>query len=319
VWIAGIGDTSAYIIDIDTEGGIQSPRGRGYLNIGRGVITASNEDDTFYSGGVSQIQKNADIKVWAGFDDLNVPIFSGVVQSVEPAPENDSLTLTCTDYMGLFREPRVDGSQGTNNTIKKILEDFCSQISVSDNMPSTDEATETLNQPTFEPQIMLSAVEECCDGVFSVGLFDETGTLQFYEREYRNHADWTFDDNNVLEDGVKLLVPSEIINNVAVEYRENYIACYKDQASIDSYSEHARSLRLLILNSTEVASKTTGSTTEEVNYDFEGFQFTSAAGVANIDCIAVWMRKDGAAGPITLRWRCRTYNVKHLQRQRRIA
>ena len=300
VWIAGIDDPSPYIIDIDTETQIQSARGRGYLNIGYGILRASNEDDTFYSGGKSQLEANAAIKIWAGFDSLNVPIFSGVVLAVEPAQANDIVILRCMGYMGLFRELRVDGSQGTNNTIKLILENFCSQIGVVDDIPSTDETAETLSQPTFEPQTMLAAVEECCDCLFSIGIFDEDGTFQLYEREYSNYVDWVFTDDNVLSEGVTVLAPTEIINRVEVEYRENFLAVYKDQGSIDSYHERNRRLRRLLLNSTEVASKTTGSTLEEINHDYEGFQFTSAAGVANIDCIAVWMYGISAAGPMTL-------------------
>jgi hypothetical protein len=76
----------------------------------------NNEDGYFYSNGTSKVGKNARMKVWAGMGNLNIPIFTGVVYNVEPAGLTDVVALNCMDYMGLFQEMLIQGSQDPNNT-----------------------------------------------------------------------------------------------------------------------------------------------------------------------------------------------------------
>ncbi len=304
VWISGLGDLTDYVKEIDTETAIESARGRGRLNVGTAIITASNTSNLFYSGGVSsvsRIQKNARMKIWAGFGDLNIPIFTGVVLDARPLLDSNLVELFCVDYMGLLRDLRVDGHQGSNNTIKLIAESFASDAGASSNIPSNDETNEVLTRPTFESQKTISALEELMDAIFSVALFDENGSMQVYEREFANPTDFVFTNDNILEEGATDLAPREIINRVEVEYREDFLSKNYDQQSIDQYRERKRKIRVPFLNYILVSEQTTGTTEEILDNDLEGFKFTSAADAANIDTIAVKLKQDSGSGSVSIR------------------
>lgn len=299
VWIEGLGDPTEYVMEIDSEVALEFPQGRGHLNIGRAILTVSNKDGYFYSDGKSKVKKNARMKAWAGFDDLNIPIFTGIVHSVKPIGTTDVVVLNCMDYMGLFQEVLIKGSQDPNNTAKLLMEHFCNQVNIPvPNIVSTDETTSIYTQPAFEEQSIIMALEEVCNSIFYLAYFDEDGNLKATEREHSTLVGWIFRDNNVID--CENLSDTEIINDIIIEYKENFLSKYEDQASVDTYGRNARSDRTLLLNSTLVSDKTTGSTVEELDHDMEAFKFTSAGDAAIIDCLHVKMKKDGAHGSFAI-------------------
>jgi hypothetical protein len=299
VWIAGVGSiTTPMYFQIDVESGLESPLGRGNIQIGRALLTASNEDLQFWNAAGATFDRGARIKIWAGFDDLNIPIFTGVVYDVHPVVSGDYVVVSCTDYMGLLRKMIVEGSQDPNNTPKLLAASWCDDIQASSAVQTTDETTAVYTQPGFEKQRALRALEEVCDSIFHVAYFDVDGALVVHEREYSNAVDWTFDDDNTLP-GTEKLADTEIINSVVMEYRENFFAMSRDQDSIDSYGLRQEEMRTPITNSILVAEKATGSTDETLNNDLEAIKFTSASDAAVIDCIHVKLRKDAAHGYIT--------------------
>jgi len=298
VWIEGFEDPTDYVMEIDTEVALELPQGRGHLNIGRAIITVSNENGYFYQDGRSNIGKNARMKIWAGFDKINIPIFTGAVHSVKPKGSSDIVILDCRDYMGLFQEVLVKGSQDPNNTAKLLIEDFCSSVNIpAPDIVSTDENTSAYTEPSFEEQGMLAALEEVCKSVFYTAYLNEDGYLNAVEREHSVLADFHFGDNNIID--CEVLAATEIINDITIEYNENFFSKYEDQISIDTYGRSARSEQILLLNSTIVSDEVTGSTTEELDYDLEAFKFTSASDAASIDCLHIKMKKDNAHGYVT--------------------
>ncbi len=306
VWIEGFGlqngivDPTEYIMEIDTETALESSLGRGYLNIGRAMLVANNENGYFYSDAKSKIKRNARLKIWAGFDNLNIPIFTGVVHSVSPKGTKDVVILNCKDYMGLFQEIFIKGNQEPNNTAKSLIENFCNLVNTSaPNIASTDETISVYTEPSFDEQKILTALEEVCDSIFYIAYFDEDGRLNAFEREYSNLVDFQFKDNNIID--CEELIETEIINDVTVEYEENFFSKCEDQSSIDTYGRSSRSYRILLLNSNLVSEKTTGSSSEILNYDLEAFKFTSSENSALIDCLHIRMKKNDAHGYITIK------------------
>jgi hypothetical protein len=298
VWIEGFGDPTGYVMEIDSEVALEFPRGRGYLNAGRAILTMSNENSYFYSDGQSRIGKNARMKIWAGMNSLNIPIFTGIVRNVEPVGIADVVVLDCKDYMGLFQEVLIQGSQHPNNTAKLLIESFCALMDISvPDIAATDEITLAYTQPSFEEGNILEALEEVCNSIFYIAYFDEDGKLNAVEREHSRLTDHQFGDNDIID--CESLTDAEIVNDVTIEYEENFFSKYEDQTSIDAYGRRSRGERILMLNSTLVSDKVTGSTAEELDYNLEALKFTSSGDAAIIDCLRIKMKKDGAHGYVT--------------------
>lgn len=298
VWLAAQGDIDNYVMEISISRRLESDRGPGNIAIGRAEIKLDNIDGTFFADGESTIEVNSKIKVWLGFKSLNIPEFTGVVRSVTPEFGDNTVTLSCADYMILFLEDEISGSQGSNNSAKLMLESFCLNIRAQSNVGTDTELTSTFDSTFFDRQSMLRTVEDIQNSIFHVSWFDESGVLQIKEREYKNPVDWVFTKDRADRDGVSILSPTTIINNLHYEYAENFYSQYRDQASIDTNSEHRRSTRNLVTNSEEISSKLHGLTEFEISNDLEAMKITSSADSAILDNIHLKLSQWDASGNI---------------------
>ena len=296
LWLANQGEVDDYFLYASTYRALESGRGLGFIGIGRAVIVLSNEDGAFYNNGVSQIEKNDRVKIWSGFGSLVIPVFTGIVTSVQPNFVSNTVVVYCADYMHLFWQAEVYGSMGTNNTPKLILENFCSTVNVTSNIPSRTELTTAYDDPYFDRQSMLHAAQKVQNTVFSVLWFDEAGVLQIAEREYRNPVDFTFtDDNSVLE----TMLPTQVINKHRIEYADFFLTEASDQTSIDTYGERTTTKYNTLFNHEAVAEKTHGWSERELDYDLSAFKITTSATAAVIDAMHIAMRQSGASGYMT--------------------
>ncbi len=295
LWIEGFGDTTEYVINIDTEIGLESLRGRGNINIGRAILELNNEKGYFYSEGKSKIKSCAKMKVWAGFDGLNIPIFTGIVYSVKPISTSNIVVVNCRDYMGLFYDC-VISELGSNNTPRAILEYLCSKVGVLLKIDNNEETMISYDILSFNSQRAKSILEKICDSIFYIAYFDEDGVLNFIEREYTRSSGWKFDDNNIID--CVILADSEIINDVAIEYKSGfYSRCY-DQASIDEYKLKSRQIYTFSLGRDLVSEQVQGTTQKALSYILEGFKFTSSEDSSLIDTIRIRLKKADAQGYI---------------------
>lgn len=298
VWIEGFGDLTDYVMEIDSEVALESPLGRGHLNVGRAILSMSNEGGYFYSNGKSKVKRNSKIKVWAGFDGLNIPIFTGIVYSAKPIGTTDMVVLNCADYMELFQEVLIKGSQDPNNTAELLIESFCDLVNIpKPDIASTEETSTAYIDPIFDEQSVFMALKEVCDSIFYVAYLDENGNLRAVEREFNRQTGFQFTDDNVTD--CENLTDTDIINDITIEYEEDFFSKYEDQASIDTYGRKARSDRTLLLNSILVSDNTTGSVAEELDHDLEAFKFTSGNDTSSLDCLHIKMKEDSAHGYIT--------------------
>lgn len=297
MWIEGLGDVTDRIEVIDTSGAILGARFPSF-NIGTGTIVADNDEGFFYDDGKSKIVHKAKVKIWVGFEKTHTALFSGVIRNTNPIPDTERVVLDCADYMWLYDQDIVSGSQDPNFTPKAIIEAWNDALILQDNIPSGSEYTTTLTQPKFERQSQRSALEELANSVFSVAYFDEDGVMQLREREYKNATTIKFDTDNVTS--LRVLTDTPVINDMTIEYRSEFVARHSNQASIDQYGSRSQYLRTWILNSTLFASKVRGYTEEALDNSLEGFKFTTDS-AGYIDCVRVALGTDGATGYITLK------------------
>jgi len=297
IWIASQGDIDTYLMGIKIDRKLESARGPGNIAIGRAEILLDNIDGTFFTDGESMIDENSRVKVWLGFKGLNIPAFTGIVRSVEPDFLQNVVTLYCADYMMLFAEDEIIGSLGAYNTIKLILDNFCDGIQAQSNVGTDSELTAILDSPFFDRQSVIHTIEELQNSIFHAAWFDESGTLQIKEREYRNHVDWTFTKDNV--DRPELMASTGIINNLYYEYKENFYFLYSDQASIDTHGEHRRTSRVLVTNSQEISSKLHGLTEYEISNALEGTKIEASVDSTILDNVHLKIRQAaGSSGNI---------------------
>lgn len=302
VWLSNQGDIDTYVLYIFTDQMFFNERGEGFIGIGGATVLLDNIDGTFYSGGNTLVKKNDRIKIWAGYDGLNIPIFSGVVIDVNPHFGSNRVTLNCADYMYLFLMAEVNGfipvdDSSIAETAKQMLEAFCDSMVVPHNIGSTAELTALYSQPYFERKTMLSALEDVGNSIYHTPIFDENGILQIYEREYINSLDFQFDQDQVLN--LQELAETRVVNQYTIEYEDWFYAQAKDQASIDTYGEQASTRRNVLFNDEAVSEKLYGRTQELITYGKESFVITTSDSATLIDTIHIRMAQSGASGYMT--------------------
>lgn len=297
LWIEGFGDTTEYVMSIDTEIGFELLRGRGNINIGRAILELNNEKGYFYSNGSSMIKSYSRIKIWAGFNDLNIPIFTGLVYDAKPSGIQNTVIVNCRDYMGFFFDAIVKEGLDLFNTPKAIIENFCLNMGLLSEICENDENSASYSELNIKEQKMINALESICDSIFCIPYFDENGILRLSEREYSNFINWKFDDNNITD--CNLLSDTEIINDVIVEYRNGFFSRHFDLVSINEYKSKSKQIRIPSLGQDFVSENLQGNIEELLEHSLEGFKFTSSNNSSIIDTIHIRMKSVEASGNIS--------------------
>lgn len=298
VLLSGIGDIADYAQNITFGRRIETGRGVLEPAVNTCLITAINDNETFYDGNGSKIPDGTQAKVWIGFNGLNVPVFTGVVTEIKPIFDRNLVEISVADYMWYFQNNRIAGFQ-SNDDVKSIIEGWAEEFYLTSGVSAFSDMEETLTAPAFDPMLMVTAIEQLVKGIFSVFFFDADGALQIYEREYANRVDFEFDDHNVKS--ISILEPADIINSVAIEYRNFFEVQYSDQGSIDTYRERARRYRLTHLNPIQISEYLYGYDEEELDNNLEGFKITSSATGVLMDTVHVRMHGESATGTYTLK------------------
>lgn len=300
VVIGGVGDLRGHVLSCHTDRAIESDRGLGFIEIGRAELVIDNTGGILFDDGSSVIPENSDVRIWMGYSDLNVPVFTGRVRRAIPVFDQEAVTVYCADSMLQMYHRFVYGGDDSLNTPKLIAEGFCSDISAPSTLGTKGSGAGTAgeiigeyNVPEFARMRMLFALQDVQNSIFSVALFDEEGSLQIYQRDRRNPVSWIYTEKNTHD--IEWLTASGIINSVSVEYDENFLVREINQQSIDDNGMKGYASRVLIANSESVSEKPYGTTVETLDNDLEAFKITSSLTATSIDNLQLRMAKSGSA------------------------
>lgn len=305
--MGGISDLRGLILYASTDRAIESDAGLGFIEIGRAYLVLDNTGGILFDDGVSKVAENADLRVWMGYQKLNVPAFTGIVRRVVPVMGNEYVVVYGADRLLQMYYNYTSGSVDPDNTPQEIVETFCSDVGAPVTLGTkgsgagvAGEVIEEYDNPTFDYMRTITALQNIQNSIFHSALFDEEGTLQLYQRDRSNPVSWTYTAKNT--DTIEWMAASNIINAVDFEYDERFFAREIDQQSIDDNGEQARSLRVLVTNSETVSEALYGTGIEELDNDLEAFRITSSATATSIDGLLLSMAQaGGASGSITVK------------------
>lgn len=290
VWVENYGELQG-IITIETERYIEG----NFLIpfIGRARILVSNSGGIVY-GDAPNIPIGAHIKVFVGYQGLNVPIFAGVIEKVNPGVVATTAEIGVRDFFAYMEYKMVYGYP-ESNTPRGILENWAAELYLFSDIPPTSDTDEVLTAPTFNYISQLKAVEKIGISLVSNIYFDTNGKLRCYEREtYIDSAIW--DAGDIVD--VNILMPLDIINSVEINYYEDFSCYYSDQQSIDEYRKRDRVYLLTHINQELVASYNWGTEVEELGYDLHGIKFTSSVSSTIIDTVKMRLKQDNGYGEL---------------------
>lgn len=218
VFSSVIGDISDYVTSIDVATEIEDTLHE--PSYGRGSIVVSNKGGQFTDAGIPLFEKNYRIKVWAGFDDDNAPIWSGVVTDAVVDTSARQITLSVAQHGEVLARAMTSGDFADYDSPKLLIDELCRRLGLAapeyeneDGVPTT--YTFGITFVEF-PRSYWSLVHGACLCIFYVPYFDANSVLQLKRRSSFTEDEYVFDDTNI--DALHYDDDAELINNKVVDY-----------------------------------------------------------------------------------------------------
>lgn len=181
-------------------------------------LVLNNFDDLFSSG--DYVKPSRPIKLFAGFEGENVPVFVGVTAG-RPNPDERSKTVVyhCQDFLSVILKRNMDTIAGLQNVMSdEAISEVLEQAGLS---PTQYDLDPGFNQIPFfyadkgiTARTILEKIMVAEQGRLEM---DEQGVIRFYNRQnVSNERVWNFNAYENIIDSDKPFV-DDIINHVAIK------------------------------------------------------------------------------------------------------
>jgi len=218
LFVENIGDLTEDVIQIDVtteaEDSLREP------SYGRGVITLDNTNGKYTNAEIPIIEEDAVVWVYAGFNDENARIWTGVVTDANSVGGTGTISLKVAQMGERLRQASTSGDLSDFNTPKLLIEYLAEQGNL---------APPVIDNPTFAPTTTVfgntdivgnrtfwAFIHGACLTIACVPYFDEFGVLNVVHRSTVNDIEIILDDNVVLD--VQYIEDGVLINERIVDY-----------------------------------------------------------------------------------------------------
>lgn len=213
------GDISDYVLSIDVASEIENSLHEPLY--GFGSIVISNKGGQFTDADGKPLFVNGyKVKVWAGFDGDNTPIWTGVVTDAIADSASRQVTLSVAQPGELLAKARTSGDYSDYDSPKLLINELCNRVGLVS--PEYENEAGAPTTYTFgsthirTTRSYLSLVHGACLCIFYVPYFDHNGVLQIHRRNTYNDMDFTFDDSNLKM--LRYRKDAELINHKILDY-----------------------------------------------------------------------------------------------------
>jgi hypothetical protein len=226
VFIEGVGDITSDVVSIDVDCSITDSLHQ--PSYGHGNIVLADPEGKYNDGGISIVEYRYKCNVFAGFNDMNIPIWSGMVtdSSINTSDHTVNITLSQSGYiLGNPTGTRESGHSTSGNlsaydTPKKLIDYLmnsaglgAAQYENESGQPSTVKFGETYQDNT---RTYWAYIHGSCLNMFYIPFFDINGVLQIRRRDGFNDVDYLFDDYNTSY--IQFVSQAELVNNKVIDY-----------------------------------------------------------------------------------------------------
>ena len=169
-------------------------------NYGTGSITLVDADGDYIDNGRAVFRRGKKVFIFAGFNDDNVPRFSGVLHSVDLQSDRKTITLSIADDGYRMRTARTGGDKTDYNTPKLMIDHLASEARVGEviydneeGRPSTVEFGDTI----LETRTYWAIIHGCTLLLGYRQYLDEKGRLNIVTRNTYEDSGYVFTDDDV--------------------------------------------------------------------------------------------------------------------------
>ena len=179
VMLESFGDVSSDIKSFDVGSEITDTLHQ--PSFGHGNIVISDPTGAYMQGSKSLIETGLKVFLFAGFNDMNIPIWQGLVTEAKPDTSNHIVNLSIAQMGYLLSNKNTSGNFDSYNTPVTMVNYLAKQVGISQPVYENEAGvpTTTTLGDTFQEndRSMWAMVHGACLNIFYVPYFDINGVL----------------------------------------------------------------------------------------------------------------------------------------------
>ena len=188
-------------------------------NYGTGTITITDEGQKYIDSGRSTFRINDQVMIFAGFEDQNIPIFSGIIRDVYVEAEAKAQTLTIAEMGYRLNTTKTSGDYGLYDSPKLLVDRLAALARTGDIVYENESGPPTTF--TFgNTQLSLRSYWAMIHGaslcLSYLQYFDERGRLNLSRRTTFDDTGYVFTDSEI--EKLTHIQVAELINHKVIDY-----------------------------------------------------------------------------------------------------
>jgi len=218
VFLERFGDVTDYVdsveVDSEIEDSLHQP------NFGHGSITLKNIGRVFTEASAPLIERKHKVKVYAGFEDDNIPIWTGMVNKAAVSTDQNIVTLNVAQFGQLLKDSQTSGNFEDYSTPKLLINELCGRVGLLPGVFENDTGQPdnfTFGETFVENNRNFWAmIHGACLCIMYIPYFDVNGRLQVKRRDSFTVTDFVFRDSNIKQ--MYYLGDADMINRKEVDF-----------------------------------------------------------------------------------------------------
>lgn len=216
------GDVESVDCDVRISDTLHQP------SFGHGNIVISDPYGIYSDGGQCKFELGFKVNIFSGYNDLNIPIWSGMITSADIDTSSHTINIGIAQSGYKLGNPAGTTEQGYStsgdfsayNTPKLLVDHLMDNAG----LPAVSYENET-GQPsdiTFgetwqdNNRTFWAMIYGACFNIFYLPYFDINGILHLVRRESFTDVDWLYDDSNTVN--IRFLEQADIVNHKIIDY-----------------------------------------------------------------------------------------------------
>ena len=218
-------------------------------NYGTGTVTISDDEQKYIENGHSVFKQNDAIMIFAGFENDNIPRFSGIIRDIQLQSDSRVQVLAIAELGYRLRMSKTSGDHSAYDS-PKLLVDYLGNEARIGEIVYEDESgppsTFTFGQTFLSLRTYWAMIHGAALCISYLQHFDEKGRLNLTRRTSFEDTDYVFTDSEI--ESFKHLQFAKLINHKTIDYQQSIrpefiagdgvVAGQHTRSRIDSTSKH---------------------------------------------------------------------------------
>lgn len=217
VFIAGHGDITSDGMSAEykrrAEDSLHEP------NYGTGTLTINDDKQIYIENGRSVFRLGDQVMLFAGFDNRNIPRFSGLIRDIQVQANSKVQTLTISDQGYRLRKSKTSGDFSSYNTPKKLV-DYLANLARIGAVVYEDETgpptTFTFGNTFLSLRSFWAMIHGAALCISYIQFFDAEGKLNLARRTTFEETGYVFTDSEIHR--LRHVQVAELINHKTIDY-----------------------------------------------------------------------------------------------------